>query len=122
MPPVRGPAASSPQTPSRPASSMAASRRSSSVMSVRTPAPNANGIRSKDDTDAPAKELPQTPARRPSSVLGRPSITPRTNKSAELRAAKKELDAAKNAPRKSAVRSVPGRAPPSSFKTPAVAS
>ena len=123
MPPVRGPAASSPQTPSRPASSMAASRRSSSVMSVRpSVAPTANGIRSKDDTDTPAKELPQTPARRPSSVLGRPSITPRTNKSAELRAAKKELDAAKNAPRKSVVRSVPGRAPPSSFKTPAVAS
>ena len=94
-------------------------------MSVRPPL-TPNNIRSKDDTDTPAKEVPQTPSRRRSSFVGPPSIMPRTNKSAELRAAKKELDAAaaaaKKGPRKSVVRSVPSRAPPSSFKSPAIAS
>lgn len=97
-------------------------------MSVRAP-PALNSSRSKDDTDTPTKELPQnsaTPARRRNSFVGPPSIVPRTNKSAELRAAKKELEAAaaaaKKGPRKSAVRPVASKAPPSSFKTPAVAS
>ncbi|KAK2465328.1 hypothetical protein APHAL10511_002682 [Amanita phalloides] len=108
------------QTSSRPGSSMASTRRSSSVMSVRSlPAPNGiHATRSKDDMDTPT-----TPMRRRSSITGPPSIPPRTNKSAELRAAKKGMDttaaAARNSPRKSPIRS---KAPPTSFKPPPTAS
>ncbi|KAM6494337.1 hypothetical protein JOM56_010698 [Amanita muscaria] len=77
-----------------------------------------------NDTDTPDKEMlkttPSTPARRrPSSVALPPSITPRTNKSAALRAAKKEMENAQAAMKAAAARK-PGSSrssvAPSSFK------
>ncbi|KAF8631043.1 hypothetical protein AX15_002651 [Amanita polypyramis BW_CC] len=127
----RGPAVtrSGAQTPSRPASSLASSRPSTARSSSSLGSRPSLAPRSKDDSDTPAKELAQrTPARRrQSSVAALPSIPPRTNKSAELRAAKKEMEAAAASPRNGgqrvpSTRSVASKVPPSSFKSSAVAS
>ncbi|KAF8627438.1 hypothetical protein AX17_006252 [Amanita inopinata Kibby_2008] len=134
-------ARSASQTFVRPASSLAtvhdsptSSRppigRSSSVLGTR-PSParkSVNGVsaRSKDDIDTPTDETDRkatsTRPRRPSSVMLPPSIPPRTNKSAALRAAKKEMEnaqaaaAATKGARKPSARAMPNKNPPSSFK------
>ncbi|KIL63213.1 hypothetical protein M378DRAFT_164717 [Amanita muscaria Koide BX008] len=114
-------------TPVRPSSSLAPTRASTALGTRPSLAPRlSNGVvaRSKDDSDTPDKEMlkttPSTPARRrPSSVALPPSITPRTNKSAALRAAKKEMENAQAAMKAAAARK-PGSSrssvAPSSFK------
>ncbi|KAF6755823.1 hypothetical protein DFP72DRAFT_1118638 [Ephemerocybe angulata] len=72
------------------------SRRTSSVASATPPTakPKVNGADATSDPEqAPATPAPAKARPRPSSVCSAPSIAPRTNKSAALRAAKKEAEA-----------------------------
>lgn len=96
------------------------SRRTSSVASATPPTakPKANGANATSDPEqAPAAPAPAKARPRPSSVCSAPSIAPRTNKSAALRAAKKEAEALAAAAALAKKAGKGMRAPPSSFKT-----
>ncbi|EKM84277.1 hypothetical protein AGABI1DRAFT_52146, partial [Agaricus bisporus var. burnettii JB137-S8] len=101
------------QTPSTP------NRRSISALDIHTPK-SPLSRRDSDTTSTTPSRSPSVIAKsrpRPSSVILPPSITPRTNRSAALRAAKQEaeaLQAEAAAKKKKAARN--SRAPPSSFK------
>ncbi|KAF9444765.1 hypothetical protein P691DRAFT_307224 [Macrolepiota fuliginosa MF-IS2] len=104
---------------SAPLTASTPTRRASSALGVRTP--SSATLDSEAGTVAGTSRPPSAAAKlrpRPSSVTLPPAITPRTNKSAALRAAKMEAEAAAAAKKKAPRSSKP---PPSSFKPSTVA-
>ena len=97
----------------RPSSS--AGVRPPSVSAVRRDPVAPSGAQAKGDENVkpPSPPAPKTRPR-PSSVCGNPTIPPRTNKSAALRAAKMEAEAAAAAA--AAAKKAGKRPPPSAFK------
>ncbi|KAF8903148.1 hypothetical protein CPB84DRAFT_1845973 [Gymnopilus junonius] len=91
--------------------------RASSVAAVRPLATNGHAPESSSTGANGATPAPAKPKPRPSSISGAPSIAPRTNRSAALRAAKQEAEAAAAAAAAAKKGSRASKAPPpSSFK------